>query len=119
MAKTVKPKLQAAGGPQPLPPAELDRLIEEANVDAYNESEQATGFYTMIEENLTLPFQTVVLGVEVTVEAVDIAGDDRLMAVVRRGNSRQRLPLEELPLPNPPPAGAEWIAAYRRWVGGR
>ncbi len=25
----------------------------------------------------------------------------------------------DLPLPEPPPKGAQWIAAYRRWAGGR
>lgn len=39
----------------------LDRLIEEATVDAYDESEQATGFFNMIEENFALPFSTIVL----------------------------------------------------------
>ena len=42
--------------------AALDRLVEEANVDCYNEPEQATGHYTMIEENLKVPFETEVLG---------------------------------------------------------
>src|SRR5437763_1542732 len=41
----------------------LDRLVEEAIVDAYNESEQAMGFYTMIEENLKVPFVTDVLSI--------------------------------------------------------
>ncbi len=36
--------------------AELDRLVEEAIVDCYNESEQATGLYTKIEDHLQLPF---------------------------------------------------------------
>ena len=40
----------------------LDKLIEEATTDAYNESEQAGGFFAMIEENLSLPFVTQVLG---------------------------------------------------------
>ncbi len=40
----------------------LDKLIEEATTDAYNESEQAGGFFAMIEENLTLPFTTQLLG---------------------------------------------------------
>ena len=47
--------------------ADLDELVDEAIVDAYGEDEQLTGFYTMIEENLALPFTTRVLGVEVTV----------------------------------------------------
>jgi hypothetical protein len=59
----------------------LRALIEEATVDAYNESEQAVGFYTMIEDNLELPFQTEVLGMEATVEAVDMTDDDRLYRV--------------------------------------
>ena len=42
----------------------LAALIEQATVDAYNESEQATGFFTMIEENLALPFVTQMLGPE-------------------------------------------------------
>jgi len=31
-------------------------LWKEALVDAYDESEQRTGFFTMIEEHLPLPF---------------------------------------------------------------
>ena len=42
----------------------------------------------MIEENLAIPFDTTVLGVPVIV-----------------------------PLPTPPPDGAEWIEACRRWLG--
>ena len=53
-----------------LSPRHLDKLIEEATVDCYNEEEQATGFFTMIEENLALPFATRVLGVEASVVAV-------------------------------------------------
>ena len=47
--------------------ADLGKLVEEAIVDAYGEDEQLAGFYTMIEENLAVPFTTRVLGVEVTV----------------------------------------------------
>jgi Calcium binding len=52
--------------------ADLDELVEEVIVDAYGEDEQLTGFYTMIEENLAFPFATMVLGVEVTVEGIDL-----------------------------------------------
>ena len=37
---------------------QISALIEQATVDAYNESEQATGFFTMMEENLAVPFVT-------------------------------------------------------------
>jgi hypothetical protein len=39
---------------------------------APGESEQVTGWFTMIEENLVTPFETLVLGVPVTVERVDL-----------------------------------------------
>ena len=51
--------------------AHLDKLIEEATVDCYNESEEVTGIFTMLEENLAVPFSTTLLEVEVTVERVD------------------------------------------------
>jgi hypothetical protein len=97
----------------------LDELVEGATVDCYNEEEQASGFFTMIEENLALPFATRVLGVEVSVVAVEMDDDGSLKAVCERGDERQCIGLTDLPLPSPPPTGAEWIAAYRRWVCGR
>lgn len=97
--------------------AQLDRLIAEAIVDAHNESEQAVGFYTMMEDCLAVPFTTEVLGVAVTVVGVDLTNDDRIVAVCARGKARQRIPVLDLPLPQPPPKGAEWIHAYRRWRG--
>ena len=98
--------------------ARIDELIEEALVDANGESEQATGFYTMLENNLRLPFETQILGVTATVESIDITEDNQLVGVCRAGKTRQRVSPSELPLPSPPPAGAEWIAAYRYWKTG-
>jgi len=35
-----------------------------------------------------------------------------------KNSNPQSLPILELPLPPPPPPdGAEWIEAYRRWLG--
>jgi hypothetical protein len=95
---------------------ELDRLIEDAIVDAYGESEQWVGFYTMLEERLALPFETVVLGVSVIVERIEMTDHEQIVAVCRRGRSRQRVPILEVPLPKRLPEGAEWIEAYRRWA---
>ncbi len=94
---------------------QLDRLIAEATVDCYNESEEITGIFTMLEENLTVPFMTKLLGVEVTVERIDLNDAEEIVAVSRRGRQRQRIPVLDLPLPKPTPRGAEWIDAYRRW----
>ena len=98
--------------------AKLKSLIEEATVDAYGESEQRVGFLTMIDENLALPFATCILGVEVTVDRIDLTAADEIVAICRRGRTRQAIPILELPLPKPGPKGAEWIEAYRRWAQG-
>jgi len=94
-------------------------MIDEATVDCYNEAEQITGIFTMLEENLDLPFTTTVLGTEVTVDRVELTDSAAMVAVCRRRGQRQRVPLLDLPLPDPKPAGAEWIDAYRRWARGK
>jgi len=98
--------------------SELDKLIEEATVDCYNESEQRVGLYTMIEDNLALPFKTQVLGVEVTVERIDLTEAEEIDAICARGRSTQTIPILDLPLPAPLPHGAAWIEACRRWAEG-
>jgi Calcium binding len=106
-------------GQRKIAAAELDRLIEEATVDCHDESEQVAGFYTMLEDNLTLPFETQVLGVKVTVESLDLTDGEEIVAVCRRGQARQVIPIHHLPLPTSPVRGAEWIEAFRRWARGR
>ena len=96
--------------------ARLDRLIEQAIVDAYGDDEQRTGFFTMIDDEIAFPFAATVLGVEVTVKGVDMNAAGEIVAVCLRGKERQAIPILDLPLPDPPPKGAEWIAAYRRWA---
>lgn len=108
-------------GRWPWPPSKprLKQLITEAIVDAYGESEQRVGFLTMLEESLTLPFETDVLGVRVTVERIDLTDAEEIVAICRHGRNRHAVPVLQLPLPSPRPAGAEWIEAYRRWARGR
>lgn len=91
----------------PWPPNKrrLRRLVEDAIVDAYGESEERTGLFTMIEEHLVLPFDTEVLGVTVSVVRIDLTVADEIVAICRRGTQRQ-------PLPNPRFAAA--TAAARR-----
>jgi len=70
--------------------AELSAMVEEATIDCHDEEEQLTGFARMVQEYLEVPFTTTVLGMAIHVL--------------------------DLPLPEPPPKGAEWIAAYRHWA---
>jgi hypothetical protein len=61
--------------------AQLDAMIEEPTVDCYNEEEQVTGLFTMIENNLALPFETLVLGVTVTVSSLELTNSDEIVAI--------------------------------------
>jgi hypothetical protein len=70
--------------------------------------------FNMIEENLAVPFETTVLGVTVIVEGVGQTPAG-LVANCARGKYRQAIHLLDLPLPTPPPPGADWIAAYRQY----
>ena len=97
--------------------ARITDMIEEAIADAHDESEQTTGWFTMLDERLRVPFETTVLGVPVTVERVDLNVSEQVVAICRRGRSRQAIPILDLPLPSPPPEGAEWLEAYRQWRG--
>ena len=58
-------------------------MIEEATVDAYGESEQATGWVTMFESHLELPFETRVLGVRVSVMGLALRESNQIVAVCR------------------------------------
>jgi len=99
-------------------PAQLDEMIEEAIVDCEDEEEQVNGFFTIMDDNLALPFMTPILGVEASVAAIEMDEFGRIKAVCERNGEQQRIDLLDLPLPSPPPSGAEWIAAYRRWLEG-
>jgi len=119
-SKTNRPKA-AKKTPAPSRPsrpsnAELDLIIEDALTDAYDEYEQISGFFCVLEDKVPLPFETTLLGITVTVTDLDYT-DDAVLAVVRRGKQKQKIPLETLPLPSPLPAGGNYLLAYRRWRG--
>ncbi|MFZ0888834.1 MAG: hypothetical protein WA005_10305 [Candidatus Binataceae bacterium] len=109
---TTSPKARKARWPPSR--RRLRELVEDAIVDAYTESEQRTGLFTMIEDYLALPFDTEVLGVTVSVERIDLTVAEEIVAICRRGRERQSIAILDLP----PPAGAEWIEAYRLWAKG-
>ena len=67
-----------------MPKARLEEMVEEAIVDAYGESEQLTGLFTMIENDLELPFASQVLGVEATVVKIDLDDRGDIVAICKR-----------------------------------
>jgi hypothetical protein len=103
----------------PISKARLKQMSEEATVDAYGESELVGGFHAMLDEHLAMPFETTLLGLAVTVKRVDITERNEIVAICSRGRLRQAIPVLDLVLPSPAPAGAEWIEAYRLWAGRR
>ena len=106
--------------PQRLSRKKLAELVEEAIIDCYGEAEQATGLFTMIDEHLSTPFRATVLGVDVTVEKIDITDRDEVVVWCRRGVDRQWLRILDVRPSHPAPAGWEWVEAYRQWArGGR
>ena len=48
---------------------------------------------------------------------MDLKPDGQIVAICIRGRVRQAIRILDLPLPSPAPAGAQWIAAYRHWLG--
>jgi hypothetical protein len=112
-----KPAKKVSNTPSRISSARLAAMIEEATVDAYGDAEQTTGWYTMLEEHLALPFETTVLGVVAKVARLDLRGEDEIVAICTRGREQQAVLILDLPLPKPNPVGAEWIHAYRHWVG--
>jgi hypothetical protein len=70
----------------------------------------------VIEEHLAVPFQVTVLGVEVTITKIDLLSGTGIAAICSHGRYRQAIGILDLPIPTPPPAGAEWIDAYRHWA---
>ncbi len=96
--------------------SDLDAMIDEALVDCYNDSEMMTAMMTAIQDRLDLPFTTIVLGSTVNVVAVELNDAEEIVALCKCNGKRQRIPLLDLPLPDPPPSGAEWVAAFRRFA---
>ena len=96
---------------------ELDALVEEATVDAYGDDEQLGGFAVMIEDNLEMPFRDHGPGRHGNRQRRHPDGIGIVADCVRDGH-HQVIHVLDLPLPEPPPKGAQWIAAYRHWAGG-
>ncbi len=90
--------------PRPKPSTKLlDAMIEEAIVDAYNDEEQITGLFTMLEEHLALPFDTEMLGITVTVTKIDLTASNEIVAICRRDAHKQTIPSLTCRSPHPGP----------------
>lgn len=95
---------------------DLDELIEEATVDAYDEEEQAMGFCSVLDDEVTYPFTAHLIGETVSVTGVEQANDNRIVATCERNGKTYRIGLLDLEIDTAKVAGGQWIAAYRAWA---
>lgn len=94
-------------------------MADDATVDMHDKSEQTTGWFTMFEEHLQLPFETRVLGAAVTVASIGLRDSCQIVAICTRGRDRQAILLVDLTLPSTKPVGTDWTEAYRYWLNAR
>ena len=80
-------------------------MIEEATVDANGDDEQRMGVFNEVTENLEVPFETKVLGMDVTVISIEMNDAEHFVAICQKGRHKQALSLMDLPLPKARPEG--------------
>jgi hypothetical protein len=100
--------------------ARLGKLIEEATVDCYTESEQVSGLFCALEERLEMPFTISILGVEAVVERIELTEGKKLLPCAAAGVTGKGYPFWNCHcrIPGrPAPSGWKPIAAGR--VGSR
>jgi hypothetical protein len=98
--------------------SELDALIDDLTVDAYNDEEQLAGFLVGADEALQRGERASIVGVEVDVVVVDAGPDARtgLTARVQRDGQTYDVALADLTFDADSQLG-RIVAAYRRWQG--
>jgi hypothetical protein len=80
--------------------ATVDGYGDSEQVDGYGDSEQAAGWFAMLEQHLTLPFETRVLGNAVTVTRIALSTDDRINAICTGGRGCARAGRHHAPAQN-------------------
>jgi hypothetical protein len=98
--------------------ARLDELVEEALVDADTESQPATSFYTRWKTTSGCPLKRRFLAQRQAWKASISPPTINWWPFAGKVRPGSGFRLWNLPLPSPPPVGAEWIVAYRYWRTG-
>src|SRR5271157_1956499 len=98
---------------------ELNDLVDEITVDAYNDDEQLWAFRQVIEDEVDLPVDAFVLGEPVTAIEIDYDGNERrglTARCLRDDGSEYGIGASDLVFPEGSKA-ADYMAAYRTWLG--
>ena len=102
------------------PKEQLDKLIEEATVDAYGDEEQFSGIVVTLEDSLPFPFEAKVIGETVEVIGIDERRSDLgrgVIAQVHKGNKEYNVALSELQVPENF-KGRQWLEMYEYFIEG-
>jgi hypothetical protein len=95
----------------------LAQLIDEITVDAYDTTEQLSGFLQVLQDEIGTPAAATVLGMDVEVTGFDPEGDERrgLVARCRYRGAAGTIALADVHFE--PDFVAGWLhAAYRTWL---
>ncbi len=99
--------------------ADLDELIAEITVDAYEDDETLWAFRQAFEDTVSLPLDGFVIGEPVSVVGIDYDGNERrgLTARCRREDGSEHVvAASDIVLPQGSSA-ARHVGAYRKWLG--
>jgi hypothetical protein len=97
--------------------SELDSLIAEITIDAYDEDEQLQGFENAFDEDAKLPLPATVIGEHVDVLSIGQANGRReLIATCTRNGHRYDIALIDVTI-DADPTLSRLLAAYHRWLG--
>ena len=96
--------------------ADLDGLIEEVLVDAYDDSEQLSSFECAFDE-VRLPVAAAALGMACSLVAVRFNGDERrgLEGEIVLDGALHRMSLLDVVVTDDGHDAARLLAAFRRW----
>ncbi len=100
--------------------AKLKALIEEATAHCYDEEDVFWGVFSALVGRVSYPIPASVSGEAVTLVGLDghaSAPEVGVIANVKKGDQEETVPLAEVETADADPASAEWLAAYRYWLG--
>lgn len=91
--------------------------IEIATVDAYDESEIATGWYNCLDEILCEIKEIKVLGFTVKFEKIDIDSMDSVVVLCKSGKNSAQISLVSVEWINLSKVQKLWIDAWKKYYG--
>ena len=102
--------------------AKLKALLAEATAHCFDEEDEFWGMFSALVRGLSFPLQATVAGEAVTLTGLDGHTSDLqagVMAQAQMGDQGKSVHLGEVELVDADATSAEWLAAYKLWVGKR